>query len=209
MRNYVTSQAAAPAGSYDTSTAINSYTDFLNAEANLPTPDGTNDLGYRGYLTGLNVGGSVVSLFNQVDYALKSGREFGINVSWEGNQLLSKPNQNLFGRTYAYDSGPPSNPFPVGQRCFLRDVGLPFNERRLTDIQESMSFVARPRSEAAGASDAAAGRITGRYNVGPGSPSAVDRDSADHGGQFSRRIQQTQDYYRELGVRLGVLNLQQ
>ena len=209
VQNYVMSQAAAPAGSYDATTAINSYTDFLNAEASTPTPDGTNDLGYRGCLTGLKVGGSVVSFFNQVDYALKSGRELGLNVSWEGNQLMSKPNQNLSGRTYAYDSGPPNNPYAIGQRCFLRDVGLPFNERRLTDIHESLSFVARPRSEAAGASSAVAGRITGRYNVGPDTASNFRDSSSDHGGQFSRRIQQTRDYYRELGVRLGVINLQQ
>lgn len=194
-------QAAAPAGCYDVTPEINSYTDFLNAETTTPTPDATNDLGYRGYLSTLNVTGSVVSFFNQVDYALKSGRELGLNVSWEGNQLLSKPNQNLSGRTYAYDSGPPNNPFAIGQRCFLRDVGPPFNERRLTDIHESMSFVARPRSEAAGASDLVGGRIGSRFNVGEGSGSNFGRSSADHGGQFSRRIQQTQAYYENL---LGV-----
>ena len=209
VSNYVMTQAAAPAGSYDSTSAINSYTDFLNAETTSPTPDATNDLGYRGYLSGLSVTGSVVSFFNQVDYALKAGRELGINVSWEGNQLMSKPNQNLSGRTYAYDAGPPSNPYAIGARCFLRDVGLPFNERRLTDIHESMSFVARPRSEAAGASNAVGGKIGSRYNVGEGSSSNFGRSSSDHGGQFSRRIQNTQDYYRELGVRLGVLTLQQ
>jgi hypothetical protein len=201
VQNYVMSQAAAPAGSYDASNEINSYTDFLNAEATLPTPDGTNDLGYRGCLSSLNVGGAVVSFFNTVDYALKTGRELGINVSWEGNQISYKPNANMGAlgyRTYAYDSGPPSDPFPIGQRCFLRDVYMPFNERLLSDIHESMSFVARPRSEAAGASNVVGGRITGRYNVGPGSTSAFDRASADHGGQFSRSIQGTQDYYEQL-----------
>jgi REP element-mobilizing transposase RayT len=208
VQNYVMSQAAAPAGCYDTSTSINSYEFFTSREQTSPTPDATDDLGYRGYLAELNVEGSVVSFFNQVDYALKSGHELGINVSWEGNQIDAKPNQNLSGRTYAYDSGSPNDPFAIGLRCFLRDVGPPFNKRRLTDIHESMSFVARPRSEAAGASDKVAGRITRRYNVGPGSTSALDRASSDHGGQFSRRIQQTWDYYRELGVRSGVLNLQ-
>jgi len=91
----------------------------------------------------------------------------------------------------------------------LRDVYAPFNQRQLTDIQESMAFVARSRSEAAGANTAVAGCINARYNVGPGSPSAFDRESSDHGGQFSRRIQQTGLYYRELGVRLRVLGIQQ
>ena len=213
VKNYVMSQAAAPAGSYDTTDAINSYTDFLNAETTSRTPDATNNLGYRGILSGLNVTGSVVSFFNQADYALKTGRATlpilgELNVSWEGNQLMSKPNQNLSGRTYAYDSGPPNSPFAIGQRCFLRDISPPFNERRLTDIHESMSFVARPRSEAAGASNAVGGRIGSRYSVGEGSGSNFGRSSSDHGGQFSRSIQSTQDYYRELGVRLGVLNIQ-
>jgi|GEM_PF-3643695 len=198
VHNYVMSQAAAPAGCYDASTAVNSYSDFLNAEASMPTPDSTNDLGYRDYFNGLNVSGSVVSFYNEVDYALKTGTELGINVSWEGNQLLSKPNQNLAGRTYAYDSGPPSGLFAIGQRCFLRDIGPPFNQRRLTDIHESMAFVARPRSEAAGASNAVAGSITSRYNVGPDTASNFRDDSTDHSGQFNRRIQQTQDYYSQL-----------
>ena len=153
-----------------------------------------------------------MSFFNTVDYALKTGLELGQNVSWEGNQLEYKPNANLgpLGyRTYAYDFGPPSSPYPVGQRCFLRDVYAPFNQRRLTDIQESMSFVARPRSEAAGTSTAMDGAVTAGYDVGPNSPSAFDRESSDHGGQFTRRIQQTARYYRELGIRFGVLTSQQ
>lgn len=203
VKNYVMSQAAAPAGSYDTTPAINSYTDFLNAEIGSPTPDAADDLGYRGYLSSLNVTGSVVSFYNQADYALKTGRETvpvlgEVNVSWEGNQLTSKPNQNLSGRTYAYDSGPPNSPYVVGQRCFLRDIGLPFNVRRLTDIHESMSFVARPRSEAAGASNAVEGKIGSRYNVGEGTGSNFGRTSSDHGGQFSRRIQQVWPYYENL-----------
>ena len=72
-----------------------------------------------------------------------------------------------------------------------------------------MSFVARPRSDAAGANESVGGSIGERYNVGPGSPSAFNRESSDHGGQFSRHIQQLWPYYRELGVRLRVLNIQQ
>ena len=206
VTNYVMSQAAAPAGCYDATPAINSYTDFLNAEATSPTPDATNDLGYRGYLSGLNVTGSVVSFFNQVDYALKKGRKTlpvlgEVNTSWEGNQILFKPDPNAWmhnNRIYVYDSGPPNNPYAIGERCFLRDVGPPLDARRVLDIHESMSFVARPRSEAAGASDEVAGRITGRYNVGPDTASNFRDTSSDHGGQFSRRIQQTQDYYENL-----------
>lgn len=195
------SQAAAPAGCYDTSSLINSYDLFMQREQVSHTPDGTDDLGYSGYLGPLSVSGAIVSFYNTVDYALKTGRELGQNVSWEGNQIDYKPNANLgtLGyRTYVYDSGLPTDPYPIGQRCFLRDVYAPFNQRQLTDIQESMSFVARPRSEAAGANTAVAGSVTARYNVGPGSPSAFDRESSDHGGQFSRRIQELQPYYENL-----------
>ena len=199
--NYVMSQAAAPAGCYDTNPSINSYADFLNAEATTPTPDTTNDLGYREYLTRLNVSGAVVSFYNTTDYALKTGRLLAENVSWEGNQITYKPNANLgtLGyRSYAYDFGTPNNPYPVGQRCFLRDVYAPFNYRQLTDIHESMSFVARPRSEAAGANTSVGGSISGRYNVGPDTPTNLQNSSNDHGGQFSRRIQQTWPYYENL-----------
>jgi hypothetical protein len=200
--NYVMSQAAAPAGCYDTNTSINNYDLFAQRERQSPTPDGIDDLGYRGYLTRLNVSGSVVSFYNTVDYALKTGRELGRNVSWEGNQLNYKPNW-FVGRHYEYDTSE-----SIGQRCKLRINGSS-TWRYVVDIQESMSFVARPRSEAAGASTSVAGRITDRYNVGPDTPSNFRDSVSDHGGQFSRRIQQTAPYYRELGVRLRVLSIQQ
>ncbi len=61
-----------------------------------------------------------------------------------------------------------------------------------------MSFVARPRSEAAGASTSVGGRITDRYNVGPDTPSDFRDNASDHGGQFNRRIQQLGPYYENL-----------
>lgn len=72
-----------------------------------------------------------------------------------------------------------------------------------------MPFVARARSEAAGAHTLVSGSVGSRYNVDEGSESNFGRDSPDHGGKFSRRIQQTGPYYRELGVRLRVLDIQQ
>ena len=101
--DYVLSQAAIPAGCYDASDSINNYDLFDQREQQSPTPDTTDDLGYRGYLSGLNVSGSVVSFYNTVDYALKTGQEGGINVSWEGNQLDYKPNA-FTGRSYKYEA---------------------------------------------------------------------------------------------------------
>jgi hypothetical protein len=203
--NYVLSQAAIPAGCYDASDSINNYDLFDQREQQSPTPDTAAELGYRGYLSGLNVSGSVVSFYNTVDYALKTGQEAGISVSWEGNQLGYKPNA-FTGRSYKYDA----DVWLGGSgRVAMLLINDSIMGRYVADIHESMSFVARPRSDAAGANESVGGSIGELYNVGPGSPSAFDRESSDHGGQFSRRIQQLWPYYRELGVRLRVLNIQQ
>ena len=75
--NYVLSQAAIPAGCYDASDSINNYDLFDQREQQSPTPDTAAELGYRGYLGGLNVSGSVVSFYNIGDYALKTGQAGG------------------------------------------------------------------------------------------------------------------------------------
>ena len=138
--------------------------------------------------------GSVVSFYNTLDYALKTGQEAGINASWEGNQLDYKPNA-FPGRSYKYEAD-------VWVGGSGRIAMLLINDstigRYAVDIHESMSFVARPRSDAAGANESVGGSIEELYNVGPGSPSAFDRGSSDHGGQFSRRIQQLWPYYEKL-----------
>ena len=189
--NYVLSQAAIPAGCYDASDSINNYDLFDQREQQSPTPDTTAELGYRDYLGSLNVSGSVVSFYNTSDYALKTGRALGRNVSWEGNQIDYKPNW-FVGRHYEYDINE-----ATGERCKLRINGSN-NWRYVVDIHESMSFVARPRSEAAGASMSVGGRITARYDVGPDTPSDFRDNASDHGGQFNRRIQQLGPYYENL-----------
>ena len=49
---------------------------------------------------------------------------------------------------YAYASGPSNNPYLIGQGCFLRDSYPPFNQRQVTDIHESMPYVARASFQA-------------------------------------------------------------
>ena len=66
-------------------------------------------------------------------------------MSWEGNQIDDKPNW-FVGRQYEYDINE-----ATGERCKLRINGSS-NWRYVVDIHESMSFVARPRSEVVGAS---------------------------------------------------------
>jgi len=192
--NYILSQAAVPAGCYDTSVPINSYPDFLDEETLRPTPNFSADLGYGSYLCAFdaNISGSVVSLFNTGDYALKTGKTnvggVDVNSNWEANEIDYKP--NLFSETsYTYT---PS--LAIGQRCKLVRGSIP-QSRLLTSIYESMAFVARPRSEAAGANGSVGGSIGECYNVGGGSPSNFGLDQSDHSGQFSRRIQSTWSYY--------------
>jgi hypothetical protein len=158
--NYVLSQGAIPAGCYDDSASINNYPLFSQQELQSPTPDVMDDLGYRHCLNSLKVNGAVVSFYNTSDYALKTGRALAQNVSWEGNQIDYKPNW-FVGRHYEYDVSE-----AIGERCKLRINGSN-NWRYVIDIHESMSFVARPPSEAVGASTSVGGRITNRYNVGP------------------------------------------
>ena len=152
---YVLMEAAVPAGCY--SDAVNDYQRFLDEERLHPTPDTVPNLGYRLYLqlAQTNVT-KAVNFYNVNDFALATGRyPIAGSTHWEQNQISFKPNANLgiaFGnRTYAYDSGPPSNPYPIGLRCFLRDSYPPFNQRPVIDIHESMAYVARPRSKAIGA----------------------------------------------------------
>jgi len=166
------------------------------------TPDTVADLGYRLYLQSAAANSNkVVNFFNPDDFALFRGTTFPIgSTNWEENQKVYKPNANLGivlgNRTYAYDSGPPSSPYPVGQRCFLRGSYPPFNQRQATDIHESMSFVARPRSKAIGAEPNSAVifpnsiNLQTDYSFGPA--------DSDHSGQFNRRIQQVSGIYKTI-----------
>ena len=191
-------QAAVPAGCYDTGTYVNSYSLFLNAETTTPTPDRTNDLGYRGYLNPLGVTRNIVNFENYQDFALATGVSYGVGTNWEADQLNYKPN-TFATVTYAYDFGPPANPYPMGQRCFLRQLYIPWNQRPVTDNQESMGFVARPRSKAVGAEDhgypLTGGTVTKNVDLSA-DPYDFGYTEGDHGGQWSRRNQQTWRYSR-------------
>jgi hypothetical protein len=71
----------------------------------------------------------------------------------------------------------------------------------VTDIQESMGFVARPRSKAVGAEDhgypLTGGSVTKNVDLSA-TPYNFSNGEDDHGGQWSRRNQQTWQYYQEL-----------
>ncbi len=199
INRYFLMQAAIPGGCY--SDAVNNYSLFATAELTRHTPDAVADLGYRLSLQEAYARvGKAVNFYNQLDFALATGSYPIIgSTHWEQNQLLFKPNANLGvrlgDRTYAYDSGPPSNPYPTGQRCFLRDSYPPFNQRRVTDIHESMAYIARPRSKALGAEPNSSSLVPDSVNLEEYGFGGV---RSDHSGQFNRRIQEVSDFYKKL-----------
>jgi hypothetical protein len=211
--NYVLTQAAVPAGCYDTSggqadpSSINGYARFWSREASKPTPDFASDLGYRGHLQNLGVSGNVSNFYNAVDYALATGTSlFGVlETHWEANQESYKPDDSPSnGNNYTYIPGN-----PAGQRSQLVDAL--FVGRFVTDPHEAMSMVARPRSKAVGARSSVGGSIDTGLNLESFTSTTGDqvftRSSDDHGAQVGRRIQEVWEYYTELGRTFGVIPL--
>ncbi|MEI8341113.1 MAG: hypothetical protein WCH43_06195 [Verrucomicrobiota bacterium] len=194
VNRYFLMEAAIPGGCYND--AVNNYSVFSTVEQTKPTPDTGSDLGYRLYVSGSaqNNAQKTINFYNTLDFALATGATFPIgSTNWEQNQIDYKPN-TFSASTYAYDSGFPSAPYPVGQRCFFRNFYPPsLPGRPVLDIHESMAFVARPRSKAIGAEP----------NSTSVFPQSIDlqgygftNQRPDHGGQFNRGIQQLDGFYQ-------------
>ncbi|HRG55179.1 MAG TPA: hypothetical protein PLG56_04010, partial [Lacunisphaera sp.] len=199
--NVVLLQGAIPAGCFDTSggqsepDSINGYERMWEHEAAKPTPDNFSALGYRAFVP--NVGGATIyNFYNEQDYALF----FGPLDAWEGNQRINKPDGlDLFsglapGLSYQYN---PSVSLPVSERgrLFFSATG---DNRHVTTPYESMAFIARSRSKALGAKDGVGGIVNFNVNIGPGSGTDLQDARPDHSGEFTRSIQQLQDFYRIL-----------
>jgi hypothetical protein len=180
--NYILLQAAEPTGLYTTNTAYNSYQKFLTAEQSTATPDLAANLGYRGFiLPELGNVGHYYCFYNPQDYALATGTVLWgtISTSWEADQVSYKPDGNPGGSGVGYYNMSPGTPNynPVYH-------GNPQANRAVTEAHESMSFVARARSKAAGAdsnSPAVFGNGTD-LNATYGFTGAL----SDHSGQFLR-----------------------
>jgi hypothetical protein len=186
---YMLMQAAIPSGCYNDS--VNNYARFINEEAKRPTPDTNLQKGYRLLLQEVshNVG-KFVSFFNIDDYALVTGTttigswplEFSTN--WEKNEITYKPNVFSNGE-YIYDG--------IGVSYF---IDLNNHERTVVDIDESLSFVARLRSKAAGAESRNAtvfGSVVNLETLVGFGPQADD-----HSGQFTRRVQSLDPFYKRM-----------
>jgi hypothetical protein len=188
LDRYLLMEAAVPAGCYDDS--VNNYERFLAAEANHQTPDTASEMGYRLFLAPARANvAKFVSFFNIDDFALATGvtRLVGwpFDTNWEKNQVDYKPD-NFGSGTYLYLGNGASYFHSASDESF----------RRITDLHESMAFVARPRSRAAGAELHNATVFGSVLNLQTSCNFGLE--VADHSGQFTRPIQQLRPFYQRM-----------
>ena len=172
--NYVLMQAAVPAHCYDTNLA--NYARFLTAETNTPTPDM-----YRGYAGNISsaVRGSLVNFYNTNDFALATGTLWLIGeVNWEANQVNYKPD--------------------VGLDYSSNETNAYKGSTLVTDARQIMSFVARPRSKAAGALPGVGGVVATAKQVDLKTSYGFDRGRSEHSAEFNFNIQRLNGFYIEL-----------
>ena len=194
--HYVLMQAAVAASSYDPNAPVD---DGLDKQENThPTYDPAQQMDYRGYLQ--NVQGNLVNFYNPEDGALEKGFRLGFDkafkkVSWKIFQLEFKPfdpEEKKVQYTYDKKLGVPILELP----------GKP-KSRDVTNIHESMSFVARSRTKAVGAEGGTGGSIDSVVNLKATFNFGDTRE--EHSAQFNRNIQNVHEFYKQLGVKLGVL----
>jgi pimeloyl-ACP methyl ester carboxylesterase len=173
VNNYVLMQGAVPASCYDTT--FTNYAPFLAAEQSEPTPNT-----YWGYPGAINqaVSGNLVDFFNTNDFALVTGTLGGINVSWEANQELFKPDTILGYRTDGINC---ANGFNV-----------------ISDPREIMSFCARPRSRAVGAQPGVGGQVYAPAQVDLRANFGFDNKAEQHSAEFNWPVQTTAAFYYTL-----------
>jgi hypothetical protein len=139
-----------------------------------PTPN--TYLAYPGPInTAFRNGGQMINFFNTNDVAL---------ATWVVNETLKKPEGGL-----GYLIIPPLLPY--------------LGSTPITDPREIMAFCARPRSYAVGAQPGVQGAITGT-EVDMAARYGFNNDVADHSGQFNRPIQNVWNFYRQMGVSMGL-----
>ena len=118
----------------------------------------------------------------------------GFPVHWLANQALFKPDLNI-PRKFAYGYEPPTKTGrQLSRPALTRGAG-----RIVTDIHESMSFIARARSKAVGADPSVQGAIDEKVNL---SQFGFAEDDQDHIAEFAWSNQRVWRFYRELGTRL-------
>ena len=207
VNKYLLMQAAIPSGCYNDS--VNNYVRFLSADEVRPTPDTAAEMGYRLHLQSVmgNVG-NLVSFFNIDDYALATGTAsiipgWPFQTNWEKNQVEYKPDRfnalDWRAGDYLY-----SRNRPAGEQVSVNwgpaISGTYDTTRQVIDIHEALSFVARPRSKAAGAEPHNATVFHSVLNLEAACNFGAGVD--DHSGQFTRPIQELMPFYRRMAEEL-------
>ncbi len=186
--NYLMLQAAIPTGCYTTANQYNNYSLFAAAEQSSPTPDNYQAGGYRGFLTPEM--GNVrryYNYYNPQDFALSTGNYLWglVAANWEINERDYKPDTpNGYHYNYISFYG-----------YFIGVSSTIYPNHNVIDIHESVSFVARPRSQAAGADPNSASVFGGATDLSR-SPYSFGRDLSDHSGEFTRPLQQVWSLYK-------------
>jgi hypothetical protein len=199
LNTYMLMEAAIPSGCF--SDIVNNFADFATAEQNNHvTPDTGADNGYRLFLSSAatNVG-KLVSFFNTVDFALQTGTTsvpfqglgWPFQTNWVQNEIDYKPNHFYNATLDYYDFFPNAS---QGERSVFFFNGT--NARTVIDAHETMAFVARPRSRSAGAEENTA--IVFPLSLDLQITCNFGRQRDDHSGQFARRIQQLNNFYRRV-----------
>jgi pimeloyl-ACP methyl ester carboxylesterase len=176
---YVLMQAASPAHCYDT--LLPNYARFVNKEATTPTPDS-----YRGYPGAIDtaVRNNIINFFNTNDFALATGVIPNTlkEVHWEANETDYKPDTGYsWNGTVASTGG-----------------------YTVTDPQELLAFVARPRSKAVGALPGVGGVIQTMGEVDLKGSFGFDTDRSEHSAQFNWNIQRLEGFYQELITKMQI-----
>jgi len=137
--------------------------------------------GYAGPIQN-SVNGHIYNFFNPDD--------FGVVTCWQPDQLLYKPDGRYW---YQYlPDGPQQTP--------------PGSSRAVTDPQELMAFMSRPRTQAVGAVPNLGGAA---YTAGQQNLETLVNFSGswnEHSGEFNWNIQRLTPFYHALGQSLGVIH---
>lgn len=185
-RNVILLQAAMPASCLDANAPT--ITELTNLESPQTTPDLAVQNGYRGVI-GAGVGATVFNIYNDGDFALGY---------WTLNQRLNKP-ESLSGydRIYTWSTSAGGALWLQSQRNIDPSV-TPL--RAVFDDHESMSFVARSRTIAAGRL-IMGGSVAQNFDVGELSPLKFGTKRPDHSGEFTRSVQQLGPLYEYINQR--------
>jgi hypothetical protein len=164
------------------------------------TPD-ADALG--GYNSAFNDSTRRVNFYNDDDWALFKG-PFGV---WEGNQSLLRPDwwSYVGGLTYRYSFD--------GTNCFYTEAdgeGHILTSRTLIQDYEKKAYVARSRTKAVGAAGLkyepytlTHGAVTNNISLQDASlgfvgGAAFGNTRPEHSGEFTKNVQSTVPFYREL-----------